>query len=371
MGGGTAGHITPLLAVAEHLNNYEVHAVTQRGDPNQSLFGATMPLHLIRAGKYRRYHGESFMSRILDVKTILLNIRDALFLIVGTLQALRLLKAIKPSAVFIKGGYVGVPVGIAAGWLGIPYITHDSDVIPGLANRLIAKKAYKHAVAYPGIDAYPKEKQVITGIPLAREFYNVKTNKVEVKARIGVPESSLLLVVFSGTQGSRSINQAVLDSASYWLTEVPNLYIYHVFGRLNTSLMDGYEHLPIDLRHRVQSAEFISNAVDILTAADLVVGRAGATTLAELAVLGKAAIVIPADHLSGGHQIANAELLQRAEACVVVREKDLPSLRETTLQLLSSENVREQLAEKMSQLAPHNSAEAIASLLSEVVDGRK
>src|SRR5665213_2594114 len=159
-GGGSGGQITPILAIADELKQLQPEArlvyIGQTGD----LLGDIPSQHpsidevfTVRAGKFRRYHGEGF-KQLLDVVTMAKNIRDFFYVIIGFWQSRRLLKQLKPAVIFVKGGFVGVPVGLAAATRQIPFITHDSDPIPGLANRIIARWAVMHAVALPK-DIYP------------------------------------------------------------------------------------------------------------------------------------------------------------------------------------------------------------------------
>lgn len=169
-GGGSGGHITPILAVAHELKKLapDTHIIYigQQGD----TFGTVVAehelideVHTIAAGKFRRYHSEG-LKQLLDLKTMWLNLRDGFRVVKGLVQSYRLLGDLKPDMVFCKGGFVGVPVGLSAALRHIPYVTHDSDAIPGLANRVIAKWAALHAVALdPSLYPYPVERTVNVG----------------------------------------------------------------------------------------------------------------------------------------------------------------------------------------------------------------
>lgn len=151
-GGGSGGHITPILAVVHELRQLspkaEIIYVGQTGDDLLDV-----PAHdpniasvvAIRAGKFRRYHGEGW-KQLFDVVTLCKNLRDAVWVLIGLWQSFWLLGRLRPDVIFVKGGFVGVPVGLAAALRGIPYVTHDSDALPGLANRIIARWAKVHTV---------------------------------------------------------------------------------------------------------------------------------------------------------------------------------------------------------------------------------
>lgn len=240
-GGGSGGHITPVLAVAEALKNtgrdLKLVYIGQKGDNLGDIpakHEAIDEVYSIRAGKFRRYHGEGW-KQLLDVKTMALNFRDFFFVIIGFFQARKLIKTLGPSAVFIKGGFVGVPVGLAAAQLHVPYITHDSDAIPGLANKLISRWATIHAVALPKeVYSYPADKTVSTGIPLRKEFVSVDNDlNKQYRAKIGIPLSAKLLFVVGGGLGSQRVNAAVAQAVPHLLAEFPSLRVVHVAGRLN------------------------------------------------------------------------------------------------------------------------------------------
>src|SRR3569833_1912001 len=150
-GGGSGGHITPLLSLAHELKHQapscQIVYIGFKGDHFDSLKLPSSDfdfMAFIQAGKFRRYHGESFISHIFDIKTLALNVRDFFRVILSTGRSLRILRKTRPDVVFSKGGFVAVPVGIAAHLLRIPIVTHDSDSVPGLANRIVGRWAMLH-----------------------------------------------------------------------------------------------------------------------------------------------------------------------------------------------------------------------------------
>ena len=375
-GGGSGGHITPLLAVAAELKQQKPDTkVIYIGHTGDKL--ADIPekdsnideVYSVRAGKLRRYHGEGW-KQILDVPTMLLNIRDVFYLAVGMLQSRKLLKKLQPSVIFIKGGFVGVPVGLAAGRLGIPYVTHDSDAIPGLANRIIAKKAALHAVALPvDVYDYPVEKTVSTGIPLRADFVPV-TEKLqqEYREQLGIPATAKLLFVIGGGLGSQRINAAVADAVPHLLGEFQELHVIHAVGRANEEDMSArYKSLSTSEQGRVHTKSYIDDVFRYSGAADIVITRAGATNLAEFALQGKACIVVPSPFLAGGHQLKNADYLEEQGAAVVIDETELAAdpnrLANQVSELLSDRVRREQLGNKFATFAKPHAAAELAQLL--------
>lgn len=379
-GGGSGGHITPLLAVAAELKKQQPSTrIIYIGHTGDAL--ADIPekdqnideVFTVRAGKLRRYHGEGW-RQLLDIHTMFLNIRDLFYLGIGILQSKKLLKRLRPAAIFIKGGFVGVPVGLAAGRLGIPYITHDSDALPGLANRIIARKATKHAVAM-SVDTYeyPADKTVSTGIPLRPEFVPVtQTLKSKYRQELNIPKEAKLLFVIGGGLGSQRINAAVADAVPHLLGEHQDLHVVHAVGRANEeAVADKYKMLQSSEQGRVRVKSYIDDVFRYSGAADVIITRAGATNLAEFALQGKACVVVPSPFLAGGHQLKNAEYLENKGAIVVVDETEIQAdanrLASQVSELLADSAKREQLGDKFSEFAQPQAASQIAKLILDLV----
>lgn len=378
-GGGSGGHITPLLAIAEALKRQHpavrVVYIGQTGD----LLGdvaANDPhidhVYTVRAGKFRRYHGEG-LRQLLDLPTLFKNIRDFFYVLIGTWQSRKLLKSLQPDVIFVKGGFVGVPVGLAAARLHIPYITHDSDAIPGLANRIIARWAAWHAVALPAKTyQYPADKTVTTGIPLRKEFVQVTAAlRKQYRAQIKVPDKSKLLFVIGGGLGAQRINQAVAEAVPHLLAEFRDLYVVHGAGRANEEEMRrAYKtRLNETEQGRVLVLGFISDVYRYSGAADVIITRAGATNLAEFAQQGKACLVIPSPFLAGGHQLKNAQYLAGQHAALVLPETELTDdsnrLAKQVSALLANDKRRAELGHQLATFARPHATEEIADLVLE------
>ena len=335
-------------------------------------------VYAVSAGKFRRYHSESWLKQVSDIRTVALNIRDAFRVLAGLLQAHFLLKRLKPDVIFIKGGFVGVPVGLAAGRLHIPFITHDSDAIPGLANRLIAKYAAKHAVALPTevySRFYPLHKTVTVGVPVRPEYRRVTPGiQAEYRKKLDLPAVAPVLFVTGGGLGAQHVNEAVIASSPALFETFPELHILHAAGRANTDAVAGeYTRvLTPDLRQQVQVFGYLDDMYAYSGAADVVITRAGATTLADLAVQGKACIVIPNPYLTAGHQLKNAEYLQEHQAVVELAESDLDTpepLTAAARDLLGDPKHREALEEAFTVFGNTDAAHRLAELLLDEVQG--
>jgi UDP-N-acetylglucosamine--N-acetylmuramyl-(pentapeptide) pyrophosphoryl-undecaprenol N-acetylglucosamine transferase len=376
-GGGSGGHITPILAVAAELKarkpDSEIIYIGQKGDGLGDIpaeHPAIDHAYTVRAGKLRRYHGEGF-RQLLDIPTGFKNARDAVYVVIGIFQSRKLLKQIEPSIIFIKGGFVGVPVGLAAANLRIPYITHDSDAIPGLANRIISHWATLHAVALSkDIYNYPQDKTVTTGIPLQKEFRLVSEElKQKYRSDLGITNSEKLLFIIGGGLGAQRINNAVLQIMPHLLRQYRQLRVVHVVGRLNQVDMEkGYDEvLDAVERSRIKVCGYISDVYIYSGAADIIITRAGATNLAEFALQGKACIIIPSPFLTGGHQLKNAQYLMNRQAAIMIDESEVQDdpnrLAKKISILLKNENLQKELGDKLASFAKPKATEELADLL--------
>lgn len=283
-------------------------------------------------------------------------------------QAKRLLSRIKPDIVFIKGGFVGVPVGKACAKLSMPYITHDSDTLPGLANRMIAKNAFLHAVGMPKeFYPYPPDKTEVVGIPLAPEYQAVSEELMQqYRNFIGMPNNVDILFVTGGSLGAQRLNSYLSLVAEDLLTKNPNLYILHQAGKGGLGV---YAHLAKDLQKRTKVYEFLDEMYKYSGAANIVLARAGATTIAELAAQQKACILVPNPYLTGGHQLVNADHLSKSGAIEVIHEQTLNTDPEALViavsALLADKTKQKKLGEQLHSMARPNAAADLARIILE------
>jgi UDP-N-acetylglucosamine--N-acetylmuramyl-(pentapeptide) pyrophosphoryl-undecaprenol N-acetylglucosamine transferase len=380
-GGGSGGHITPVLAVAHELKQLDPTVrlvyIGQKGD-NLSDIPRSNPdideAYDISAGKFRRYHGEG-LRQLLDVRTMALNARDAFRVLKGLSQSRRLLKKLQPDVVFIKGGFVGVPVGLAAAQLKIPYVTHDSDVIPGLANRIVARWAALHTVALPKeVYHYPPAKTRTVGVPVHANYQPVDdAARSEYAALIGLVSYKDIMLVTGGGLGAQRLNTAIQHIIPKLLQQYPELAVVHVVGRKHESAANEfYGSLDESVRSRVVVKGFIEDMHNYSGAASVIVTRAGATALAEFAMQHKACIVVPNPQLTGGHQTKNADYLASQGAIDVVlegaMEYDLPP---AIARLLEDSKLREEMGKKLSSFAVTDASRQLAMVLLEQAQARK
>ena len=307
-GGGTAGHVTPNIALFDSLqkDGYEIHYIgSYEGIEKGLIENKKIPYYGISSGKFRRYRSWK-------------NLTDPFRVLHGFFQARRLLGRIRPNVVFSKGGFVSVPVVMAAKTRHIPVIIHESDLTPGLANKLAMPSATKVCCNFPETLPYlPKEKAVLTGSPIRQEL--LLGNKQAAKDFCGFTADLPILMVMGGSIGSVYINNAIRGCIDTLLTKYQ---IIHLCGKgnIDESLKDkkGYAQF-----------EYISeNLPDLFAAADLVVARAGANSICELLALHKPNILIPLSrNASRGDQILNANSFAKQGFSVVLEEEEVTSER--------------------------------------------
>lgn len=303
-GGGTAGHVIPSLPVAETLVDAgsAVHFVGGTSGLEERLVASLgIPFHGIQTGKLRRYF--SFE-----------NVVDALRIPVGIGQAWRLLGRIRPAVVFSKGGFVSFPVVVGAWLRGIPVVAHESDLTPGLANRLAQRFVTTLCVNFEDTRA-KHAKVVVTGTPLRRQL--LLGNASRGRERLGIAAERRVLLVVGGSLGAAKLNEAVRAALERLL---PDYDVIHVCGqgKLDASLgtLAGYTQ-----------REYVSDDWgDMIAAADLVISRAGANALHEWLALGKPHLLVPLPRTaSRGDQIENAAYAQSRGWSMVLSEDALNS----------------------------------------------
>jgi UDP-N-acetylglucosamine--N-acetylmuramyl-(pentapeptide) pyrophosphoryl-undecaprenol N-acetylglucosamine transferase len=374
VGGGSGGHLTPLVSVAHAIkrasNDTLIIFVGQRGENLREIVDdPSFDYHeSIKAGKFRRYYGETLWQHLKDIRTILANVRDLFRFIHGTFQAYRLIGRYKPDAVFLKGGFVSVPVGIAARLRGVPYVTHDSDAIPGLANRITAKHAVLNTTALPAeIYPYKSTKTRQVGIPIQSVFrQDTEEQRAIFRSELGIPNKAVVIVSVGGGLGAQAINKALISDIHELLRD-DTRYLIHFTGKKSfESTKEGYEKkgLSESERNRLLVIDFTTELFKYTSIADVVISRAGATNIAELARQAKLCVIVPAPHLTGGQQLHNAKILEERHAAVILQEKALSTLSERVDSILTlPQSGKERMTAQLNELSIPQSAEKIADIL--------
>lgn len=285
-GGGTAGHVTPNIALLPKLKNagFEIKYIgSKNGMEKELVLNAGLDYEGISSGKLRRYFS-------------LQNFTDPFRVIKGYFEAKKIIKKYKPDVVFSKGGFVTVPVVFAANACKVPVVIHESDMTPGLANKLAIKKATKVCHNFPETASYLGEKAVHTGSPLRQELF--EGNKLNALNMCGFTANKPVIMVTGGSLGAENVNKLVREALPELLK---TFQVAHLCGngKLDESLKDleGYAQF-----------EYISEEMkDFFAMADLIISRAGANSICEIAALQKPNVLIPLSaKVSRGDQILNA-----------------------------------------------------------------
>jgi UDP-N-acetylglucosamine--N-acetylmuramyl-(pentapeptide) pyrophosphoryl-undecaprenol N-acetylglucosamine transferase len=327
---------------------------------------AGWPFAAISAGKFRREHFASRLGKVLNPRTLGPNVRDAGRTVAGVAGSLRILRRFKPDVVFVKGGFVGLPVGVAARLLGVPVVIHESDIEPGLANRVLARWATKIAVGFPvkSYRAFDPARLVFVGNPVRAEV--LQAHRLEGLAKFGLDDKLPVVLVTGGSQGAAEVNDAVLKALPQLLEFCQ---VLHVTGE------GEHERVAFELRRmgelahpeRYQSFGYLMGEMPLaLAAADVVIARAGANTIAELAVLEKAAVLIPNTQMAG-HQVQNARVLSRAGAARVLEGARLTTDRLVgeVKRLVEDDEERGRLGKALSAFGRTDAALDLAKLILE------
>lgn len=275
----------------------------------------------IIAGKLRRYHKLTMLQQLIRLRTIVIpNVIDGAKLLAGTFQSIAKLLIWRPDVVFAKGGFVCLPVGVAARILRIPLVIHDSDAHPGLTSRILSRWAVTIATGAPLKHYnYPKRKTHYVGIPITsmNKPYTAKEQRA-AKKELGFSEHEPLVVVTGGGLGATSLNEAVVQVLDDLLGFTS---VALVAGKANVDKLLG----SVKKRSNLQIHGYVTSDMmqQMLGAADVVVSRAGATTMLELAALAKPTVLVPNEQLTGGHQVKNAAVYQQAKAAIVIQDDQL------------------------------------------------
>jgi UDP-N-acetylglucosamine--N-acetylmuramyl-(pentapeptide) pyrophosphoryl-undecaprenol N-acetylglucosamine transferase len=370
VGGGSGGHVTPVLAVINELHQQDsdlkVWFVCDKAFESQSrgiMAGADVPVTVstIIAGKFRRYAHLTRLQHLTSPQIVLKNIRDIFKIAIGFVQSIVVLLRVRPDVVFAKGGYVCLPLGIAAKLLGLPIVIHDSDTRPGLTNRVLAKYATAIATGSPLENySYDRQKTRYIGVPIGSEFKPVNAHdQRRYKLALGFDPDLPLVVATGGGLGAQSINMALAKAAS--TLSGKGIAVYHVTGK---SHYDVVAPLVKDIPQYTAVPFVYNNMHEVLGAADVVISRASATFLQELAGLAKAVIAVPARQL--GDQLKNAAAYKAADAAIVMSDDEIgasTNLEDTIVRLMSDDELRSAMGNKLHAFARPDAARDLAMLI--------
>jgi UDP-N-acetylglucosamine--N-acetylmuramyl-(pentapeptide) pyrophosphoryl-undecaprenol N-acetylglucosamine transferase len=360
-GGGTGGHTSAGLAVAAALRQrgcHDIHWIgSRRGIEGRRVPEAGLPFHAIPVGKLRRYWDWQ-------------NVPDLLWRTPsGIARSWRLLRALRPSLLFVTGGFVALPPAVAARALSIPIVAHEQTAVPGLANRIIGRFARRIALSFPSsAHHFAAERTVVTGNPLRPELLN--GSRAAACQRFGLDPALPIVYVTGGAQGAYRINRTVGEALP---TVLQHCQLIHQCGDnpetgdrawLESRARALTEHLR---RRYALVAHLGAELRDVYAAAELVIGRSGAGTVNECSHLGKPAIYIPLPGASGDEQTANARLAESAGGAILIPQTSLTSagLVDLVTRLLGDRGALDAMGERARTLAVPDAADRIARVIFE------
>jgi UDP-N-acetylglucosamine--N-acetylmuramyl-(pentapeptide) pyrophosphoryl-undecaprenol N-acetylglucosamine transferase len=303
-GGGTGGHVIPALAIGRELRDHNAAEVrfigTARGLETRLVPEAGFPLELVRSGQLK---GVSLATRL----------RTLIDLPLGIVRCMGLMRQFRPQVVVGVGGYASGPAMMAAVLLRIPTLAFEPNAVPGLANRITGKRVSAAAVNFPATKRYFRN-ATVTGIPVRADFFAIQPKL----------QGPLRLLVFGGSQGARILNEVMPKVAGDLLHVLPTLEIVHqVGGRHSASTAEAYAEVGMANEPRLRVTPYLDGMVAEFAAADLMLCRSGASTVAELAAAGKASVLIPFAAAADDHQRKNADAFVAASAAELITEADL------------------------------------------------
>lgn len=359
-GGGTGGHLIPLINVAKKINkkigNVEFLFIGPKGALEEKLIAKEgINIRNILVGKMRRYFSW-------------VNFSDAVKIPIGIIQSLWTLLVFMPDAIFSKGGFASFPV-VLAGWLyRIPIFIHDSDCVPGLANSILGKLATRVAVSYPEAERdFTPGRVVLTGNPISDDI--IRGDPEKARKMFSLADIKKTIFVYGGSQGARIINNTIIKILPQLLKKYQVIHqtgeknyedVVHKAGQQGIKAgRDGY--YPIAFVH--------DELKDILAAADLVISRAGANSLSEIAANGKPAIIIPIERSANNHQRMNAYSISKAGGCIVLEESNLGEniFLSRIEEILENCELAGKLSENIKQFYHPDAADKIADAIIDII----
>jgi len=355
-GGGTGGHLFPAVATAQEF-------VRQRPGTEILFVGTHRKMDVESLATYC-FNSESIVSYGLKGKSVSQLLKAIVTLPLSYVQAVRVIRKYNPDMILGVGGYVTGPVVAAGKSCGIPTLIHEQNSIPGLANRKLGKIVDRVCLSLPGSEIYfPSDKTVHTGNPVRKNILDLLGKK-----RTGKKTEKPILLVLGGSQGAQAVNKLVTDA---FLLHDPNLSskvnLIHQTGEKDAAeVLERYEKGGI----KAEVKPFFKKMDEVYAEADLLVSRAGATTLAEIAVLGKPAILIPYPYAADNHQTRNGEYYVQGGGALLYQEKDLSgiTLARCINDLICDSKRLEMMGTAMSELAFPDAAERIVTCCLETID---
>lgn len=350
-GGGTAGHINPALALADVLRQRgcEVYfAGTPTGVESRLVKQAGIPFSPFEAAGFDRQAPWTLITSTLKIAR-------------SAAKAKAWMKSLQPDVVIGFGGYVSIPVGLAAESLGIPLVVHEQNSVMGMANKFLGKKASVVALTYEvaAKDVADASKVEVTGNPVRASV--LAASREEGRSMLGVPEDATMLLVFGGSLGARHINEAIVGLKDRLLS-VPGLFLVHITGPKEYDAVVEALALSTEEARRWTVMPYQDRMAETLAAADCALSRAGATSLAEISALGLPALLVPFPYATEDHQTTNAKAYVARGAAFMMPDDqlDTPAFAEKLFALVEDASVRQAMREAAATFETQDAAGKLA-----------
>lgn len=364
--GGTGGHINPALAAAG--------AFKRRNPDAEILFIGTedhMESRLVpQAGfDFKTIHIAGFQRKVTP-ENIIKNVKTLGLIVESSSETKKIIKEFKPDAVVGFGGYVSGPVVRTAAKMGIKTAIHEQNAFPGVTNKTLAKQVDRVMLTVSQAEKYlsPKNKPIITGLPVRKEIFDA--DRSFSRAKLGIGEDQILILSMGGSLGAKAINENMVEVISA-LHSDRGLYFIHSTGKYGKWVPDKLKEKGVDIGvgSNVSIREYIDDMDVCLSAADLIVSRAGASSLSEIEAVGRASILIPSPNVAENHQYHNAMTLVENEAAKVIEEKDLTPelLLNEVKSMVSDRELLKRYGDNARKIAVMNSAEKISEVIEELI----
>ncbi len=346
-GGGTGGHIYPAIAIANELK-------LQFPDAEFLFVGAKDKMEMQKVPQ-AGYEIKGLWIAGLQRKLTLQNMMFPLKLASSLLESRRIIKKFKPNVVIGTGGFASGPLLQAAGSAGIPTVIQEQNSFPGITNKLLSKKANAICVAYQNLERFfPKEKIVLTGNPVRQDLIDIESKRDEAIAFYGLDPNKKTLLVLGGSLGARRINQLIEKELPNFLSQ--DVQIIWQCGKLYFEEYKKYN------QPGVKVVDFIERMDFVYAAADVIISRAGASSVSELCIVGKPVIFIPSPNVAEDHQTKNAQAIVEAKGAILLKESELDNEFSIVFEaLLKDEGKQKQLSANIKRLAKPKATQDIVA----------
>lgn len=356
-GGGTGGHIYPALAFIRYVQKIQpdsefLYVGTHRGLENKIVPETGISFKTIKIQGFKR-------------KLSLDNIKTVQLFVESIKRSKEILREFKPDVVIGTGGYVSGSVVYAAARMKIPTIVHEQNSVPGITNKFLSRFADRVGISFPDAAQYfPENKTVLVGNPRAQEV--VTSGKSEVLEQYGLLPDIPTVLIFGGSQGALKINQAVIQALPKF-SQKEYQVLYASGDRYYNEIAEKFDIEKIN--HNLSLQPYIKNMTDVMANVDLLIGRAGATSIAELTALGLPAILIPSPYVTNDHQTKNAQSLVNAGAVKMITDADLTGEKsvEAVDEIMGDPEKKAMMAKASRQEGIPDAAERLWSLVNEIV----